>query len=68
MQSVAETVRPQEDWWQLLQRLRARRDAAGYPFLDEQRMAEHLDWLQEDDDRIEHLSREMEQDRRQEWP
>ena len=27
---------PAEDWWQFLQRIRSEREAAGYPFLNEE--------------------------------
>jgi hypothetical protein len=64
MQPVPETVSPPEDWWQYMQRVRAEREAAGYRFMDERQMAEHLDWLHDDDDRIDRLYREMEQERR----
>jgi hypothetical protein len=64
MQSVPESAAPREDWWQLLQRLRARREAAGYPFLNERQMAERLDELHEDDDRLDRLYRELAQERR----
>jgi tetratricopeptide (TPR) repeat protein len=64
VQPVPEVPPAHEDWWQCLQRLRARREAAGYPFLDERQMAEHLDWLHDEDDRIDRLYREIEQERR----
>jgi hypothetical protein len=53
-----------EGWWPYMQRVRAQREAAGYPFMNEQEMQAHIDWLREDDDRIERIYREMEQERR----
>src|SRR5262245_25978011 len=64
MQPVADSAPPHEGWWNVLQRIRAEREAAGYSFLNEQQMAEHLDWLHDDDDRIDRIHREMEQERR----
>jgi hypothetical protein len=58
----------QEDWWPLMQRVRAEREASGYPFMNEAAMQTHLNWLRDDDDRIDRIYREMEQQRRQEKP
>jgi hypothetical protein len=48
----------QEDWFQHLQRIRSRREAAGYPFMNEAEATAHLDWLRQND-RIDDMLREM---------
>jgi hypothetical protein len=68
VRAEVEAVPPKEDWWQLMQRIRAEREAAGYPFLNESQMAEHIDWLREEDDRIDRLREEMEQERQKQEP
>ena len=61
LRQEAETgVPPQEDWWQCLQRLRAEREAAGYPFMDEEETARYAEWLREPD-AVDDLLREAEQ-------
>ena len=40
---------PQEDWWQHLQRIRAEREASGYPFMNDDEVNEHIEWLREGD-------------------
>ncbi len=62
LQPLPASATAQEDWWQYLQRVRAEREAAGYPFMNEAEMAAHLQWLREDDDRIERIYREMGQE------
>jgi len=59
MQPLPEDAAKQ-DWWPLMQRLRAEREVAGYRFMTEAEMREHLDWLHEDDDRIDRIYRQME--------
>jgi hypothetical protein len=54
---------PQEDWWQYLQRIRAEREAAGYPFMNEQQMSAYIEWLREGD-HIDDLLREVDEQRR----
>jgi hypothetical protein len=68
LRAVAEAAPPTEDWWQMMQRIRAEREASGYPFLSESQMAEHLDALREDDDRIDRLHRDIERERRNQEP
>jgi len=65
-----EVERPaQEGWWPYMQRVRAEREAAGYHFMNEAEMQAHLEWLHEDEDRIDRLYREMDlEKRRQEKP
>lgn len=55
-----------EGWWPAMQRIRAKREAAGYPFLDEAGMQSHLDWLRDDEERIDGIWREVEQAKRKE--
>jgi len=38
-----------EDWFQHLQRIRAERESAGYPFMNEQEVNAHIAWLREGD-------------------
>ena len=40
---------PQEDWWQHLQRIRAEREASGYPFMNDEEVNAHIEWLREGD-------------------
>lgn len=54
----------QEGWWPYMQRVRAEREAAGYHFMNEAEMDAHLQWLREDEDRIDRIYREMEQEKR----
>jgi hypothetical protein len=53
-----------EGWWPYMQRVRAEREAAGYHFMDEAEMNAHVQWLREDEDRIDQIYREMDLDRR----
>jgi hypothetical protein len=48
-----------------MQRIRAERETAGYPFLSEAEMEAHIQWLRDDEDRIDRVYREMEEQRRQ---
>jgi hypothetical protein len=54
----------QEGWWPYMQRVRAEREAAGYHFMNEAEMEAHLQWLRDDEDRIERIYREMGQEKR----
>ncbi len=38
-----------EDWWQFMQRTRLELETAGSPFMNEQEIAAHIDWLREAD-------------------
>jgi hypothetical protein len=53
-----------EGWWPLMQRLRAEREAAGHPFMDESEMDAHVRWLRDDDERIDRIHREIELEKR----
>jgi len=48
-QEVGTTPPVDEGWWPYMQRIRAEREAAGYPFMNEEEMKAHLDWLREGD-------------------
>ncbi len=48
-----------EGWWPYMQRIRANREAAGYHFMNEHEMQVHLDWLRDDEDRLERIHREI---------
>jgi hypothetical protein len=54
---------PREDWFQHLQRLRAEREASGYPFMNEADANAHIEWLREAD-RIDDMLREVDEQRR----
>ncbi|MBI1913956.1 MAG: hypothetical protein HYS12_04365 [Planctomycetes bacterium] len=68
VQPVPEAAPPQEDWWQLMQRLRREREEAGHPFLSEEEMNAHLAWLREGDAIDDLLRLADEQRQRQERP
>src|SRR5947209_7856245 len=38
-----------EDWWHFMQRTRKDLEITGSPFMNEQELAAHLDWLREGD-------------------
>lgn len=54
----------QEGWWPYMQRVRAEREAAGYHFMNEVEMQAHIQWLREDEDRIDRIYREMDMEKR----
>jgi hypothetical protein len=53
-----------EGWWPYMQRVRAEREAAGYHFMNEVEMEDHIWWLREDEDRIDQIHREIDLERR----
>jgi hypothetical protein len=57
LRQEAELTPLQDDWWQHLQRIRAKREAEGYPFMNEAEMKAYVEWLREED-RIDNLLRE----------
>jgi hypothetical protein len=63
-QAAAGTESEKEGWWPYLQRVRAEREAAGYPFMDEAEMNAHIASLREEgeEDRIDRIYREMQQE------
>jgi hypothetical protein len=64
LRQESEPAPTQEGWWPYMQRVRAERDAAGYHFMNEAEMEAHLQWLRDDEDRIERIYREMDQEKR----
>jgi hypothetical protein len=54
---------PEEDWWQYLQRIRAEREASGYPFMNEAEVTAHIEWLREGD-RFDDLLRAVDEQRK----
>jgi hypothetical protein len=64
LRQQSEPAQPQEGWWPYMQRVRAEREAAGYPFMNEAEMQAHLDWLRDDEERIDRIYREIEQEKR----
>jgi hypothetical protein len=48
-QETAAAPPVEEGWWPYMQRIRAEREAAGYPFMNEEEMKAHLEWLREGD-------------------
>lgn len=49
-----------ETWWELLQRSRRELEAAGNPFMNEQEVNAHIEWLREGD-RIDELLRHVDE-------
>lgn len=50
LRQEAETKPPlKENWFQYLQGIRMKREAEGYPFMNEQEMTAHIEWLREGD-------------------
>jgi len=45
----AEPAPLKEDWWQFMQRSRRELEAADSPFMTEQELNAHIDWLREED-------------------
>ena len=51
----APAQQPAGDWWQVLQQIRADREARGYRFLTDAEIAAHIEELRSEDDRLEIL-------------
>jgi hypothetical protein len=49
LRQESEAAPPPEDWWQFLQRTRRELEAAGHPFMNEQEVTAHIEWLRERD-------------------
>ena len=49
LQRAAEPALAEEGWWPYLQRIRAEREAAGYPFMNEAEMNAYIEWMREGD-------------------
>jgi hypothetical protein len=60
----AQAKPPNEAWWPCMQRIRSERESAGYRFMNEGEMQAHLDWLREEEDRIDRVHREMDMEKR----
>jgi hypothetical protein len=60
LRQPSQATPPTEDWFQHLQRIRAEREAAGYPFLNEAETTAHVEWLREAD-RVDELLGEADQ-------
>lgn len=58
----SEATAPQEDWWQFMQRTRRELEAAGHPFMNEEEVNAHIEWLREGD-QIDDLLRQADEDR-----
>ena len=56
LRQESEASPPEENWWQFLQRIRAEREASGYPFMNEEELKAHINWLREPD-RIDEMLR-----------
>ena len=67
LRQQSEPPPPKENWWQYLQRIRAEREASGYPFMNEEQLKAHTEWLREADP-IDELLREANQQRQQSGP
>ncbi len=46
-----------KNWWDVLQEIRAEREARGYPFLTDAEVTDHINELRADDDRLDRLAR-----------
>jgi hypothetical protein len=64
LRQESEATTPSEGWWPSMQRVRSEREAAGYQFLNEWEMQMHLNWLREDEDRIDRIYREISMEKR----
>ena len=42
LHALAPPEPPKEDWWQFLQRVRAEREAAGYPFMTTEEVEDYI--------------------------
>jgi hypothetical protein len=64
LRQESESPPPRDDWFQHLQRIRAEREASGYPFMNEAEVNAHVEWLREGD-RIDDMLREVDEQRQQ---
>ncbi len=62
LRQESEAAPPQEDWWQFMQRTRRELEAAGHPFMNEEEVNAHIEWLREGD-QIDDLLRQADKDR-----
>jgi hypothetical protein len=63
LRQESEPTPTKEGWWPYMQRIRAEREAAGYPFMNETEMDGCLLWLRDDEERIGRIYREMDEER-----
>ena len=60
LKRASDPIQPQaENWWDWLETVCAEREASGNPFMNEVQMQDYIEWLREDDDRIDLIHREM---------
>jgi hypothetical protein len=64
VQRIGEPPPPKEDWWQCLQRIRAEREASGYPFMSETEGDAFIQDLRSGDERLEEVYRQLDEERR----
>lgn len=64
----AEPAPSEETWWQFMQRTRRELEAAGHPFMNEQEVNAHIEWLREGDQIDEMLRQADETGANQERP
>jgi hypothetical protein len=62
LRQAAGASAPNEDWLQHLERIRAERQASGYPFMNEAETNAHIQWLREGD-RIDDILRHADKER-----
>lgn len=67
LRQQSEQAPPKENWWQYLQRIRAEREASGYPFMNEEEMTAHIEWLREPD-QIDEMLRQADEERQRREP
>jgi hypothetical protein len=65
LRPAEEPIPMQEGWWPYMQRVRAELEAAGHHFMNEAEMEAHIQWLRDDEDRIDRIHRESDEHRRQ---
>jgi hypothetical protein len=49
LRPAQEPAPPKEGWWPYMQRVRRELEEAGYPFMNEEEMNAHIEWLREGD-------------------
>ncbi len=64
LRQESEPASPKEGWWPYMQRIRAEREARGYHFMDEVEMHAHIQWLRDDEERMDRIYREVDEQRR----
>ncbi len=65
LRPTQEAAGVQEGWWPYMQRIRSQRETSGYHFLSEAEMEAHIQWLREDEDRIDRIHQEIDEQQRQ---